>query len=227
MYSKTKPALILQRFGNYLLCPELISKNPLLVDIGFCCGDFTVPFLVKYKGNAIGYEPIRQNITTGRERATDAGVSERLTVHNVAVNTKIGYRKLFYYPGHVESHSFFNTCAYENCEIFSVPTVPFSALLAPFVHTIDVLKVNAEGVETELLTTVFEDVWYKAIQIILAPHTKISETLEADITAYFTTLGFKVIKYPKIRAPQENLFWIGRGDFCENRTVSICDYANV
>ena len=193
------------------------SSHPILLDLGFCEGQFAIPFLQRYGGSMHGYEACFETMQRGNLKLVEAGFSVTSRLINCAV-TSHGKRTPFYGSDKPLSSSVYAEDARGLCKKKLINSMTLQHILTSNILrevSIDLLKMNIEGAEWTALPTTPVIAFQHVQQMVIELHPESAavtdlDTQFAEITNHLRHGGFQVQVAPK-DAPSDCLrLWVHR-----------------
>jgi len=179
-------------FSEHTYYDNLLSENPVLIDLGSCKGAFAKHFYEKFPSSTIILlEPSKSNFSEIHLSG------ERITKHHAAISSETGKSITFYEDLNSEQNgsilfNYFKGVPYE------VPTFSLEELARPF-EKIDLVKMDVEGAEWDCLLNTEENTLQKIRQLTVEFHDFIDPSLaikSQQVVERLISLGFKVEYHP-------------------------------
>ena len=130
-------------FSEHSYYPDMISKTPVLLDLGGCYGAFSKHFLERFPDSTILL--VEANPTNFKQIKVD---SIRCTMLNKAVSLKNGH--IVFYEDENSSQNGSILFNYFKGIKHEIETISLTALLKDF-QKVDLVKMDIEGAEWEIL----------------------------------------------------------------------------
>lgn len=149
-------------FSEHSYYPDLISKEPVLLDLGGCYGAFSKHFLEKFPASKILV--VEANPTNFKQINID---SKQCEILNKAISLKKGH--IVFYEDENSSQNGSVLFNYFEGVRHEIETISLEALLKDFTH-VDLVKMDIEGAEWDILLNTPEDELLKIEQLTVEFH---------------------------------------------------------
>jgi len=182
------------------LAKQYIAPGAVVMDIGAHIGAFTIYAATRAPCvRVLSFEPEKENFKLLLDNVSLNKLGERVAVFNKAVTGTTGKMNLFKSTTDTGQHTFFEKrLSFENVD-HKKDMVDCTTLKNVFdenrIETIDLIKIDCEGMEYEILYNTPAD-YLKRIRALSIEHHWVPGRNYEDLAGYLKKHGF-AIRYPK------------------------------
>ena len=171
---------------------DLLSPQPLVIDVGFKYGEFAIPFLKEFGGHVLGVEPSEESVEIALKSLCEQNLSHAVELLPSALWTHANGVEIYEFADRPQSHSV-HARGIDGGTFTMVPTVTLSSLLERMDRPVDVLKIDCEGAEWHIFNSLSPDALKNVRQITMELHTELASGHSIDeLKEHLQTCGFSV-----------------------------------
>ncbi|MEK6832866.1 MAG: FkbM family methyltransferase [Nanoarchaeota archaeon] len=192
----------MNKIYHYTFDEKRLSESPIIVDLGFKYGEFSIPFIEKYKGICYAYEPAKTSFNIAKEKIK---YMNSIFLFNEAVwkyNDIIDFYSFDNFP---QSNSVFNRPLPLE-DKYKIRSITLDNILK-MVPYVDILKIDIEGAEWEILRLSKKELFNSVDQLIIEFHLEFSCFTLDNAIQWLKDFGFYIVS---------------KEEECENRISVYC-----
>ena len=191
----------LHNIESQIFTSDYFQDNPIIIDGGARSGEFTFPFLNKFKALILSYEPNKEACELYRKNRENKNINKLLApLFEKAIWYGESGPKDFYIwnKGDACLGSFFDKLAPNKPAKYdvktTVDTISLKEICENNSNKIDLLKLDVEGAEFDILYNAPVKCFEKINQICMETHTYCKPTYNnKELAQFLESKGYKII----------------------------------
>jgi FkbM family methyltransferase len=188
-----------------------LGGNPVALDIGAHVGSFSLAFASRHpQARVAAYEASPQTASYLQRSVATSGLLGRVSCYAEAISTVAGFIDF----------TDDDTCSPLNAvtprhdgQLTRVPSVTLETAFERLDGGVDLVKIDAEGVEYDIVLASEPALWASVSRVVLEYHEVQGRGREQLVT-FFSEAGLRLVAHePMIGNPNEGLMWFARAPF--------------
>jgi FkbM family methyltransferase len=176
------------------------------LDIGGHIGCFSLAFATLHPGAQIQtFEASPSTVTYTRRNVADNGLTERVTVENIAVSDSNGTLPFADNGG---GSGLNGVTAPEGTNVIDVPCITFADALQHAGGHVDVVKIDTEGAEYDIVLGSEPTDW-KDVQRVVLEYHQVPGRSWSELEQFFAEAGLHPVRQEPV-APELGTTWLSR-----------------